>query len=585
MLDAVIKGGTVIDGTGSAPRRADVGVRDGRIVAVGQIDEAARETIDATGKLVTPGFVDAHTHYDAQLFWDPYATPSSQHGVTSVIAGNCGFTLAPLEARDADFLRRMMAQVEGMPIEALEAGIPWDWRTYGEFLAKFQDRLGVNVAFMVGHCALRRTVMGEGSDQKATPAQVDAMVDLLHECIEAGGLGFSTTLAYTHIDGDGRPVPSRFADWNDEVVPLCRAAGDHPGTTLEFITDGCAGKFSEDEIELMTQMSAQAQRPLNWNILHVTAENKAAYQHQNRASKRAAERGAKVVALTMPVNVQNTVSFLTHCVLHVLPGWGDILRLPVPERIAALKKPEIRAQMMESASHAEVGPRLNVIKFERYTIAATFSPENEGLAGRNVGEIARERGQSPSDCVFDIAIADDLRTAFWANSRDDSDESWGLRAELWQDEHIMLGGSDAGAHLDRMCGASYPTRFLADCLHGRKLVSVERAVQMMTQAPARHFGLVDRGEIREGWKADLAVIDPNTVAAGPVERADDLPGGAWRLVAAAHGVEHVFVNGREIVRSGQVTGTLPGQVLRSGKDTYTVLPTPPAARERATEPA
>jgi N-acyl-D-aspartate/D-glutamate deacylase len=570
MLDIIIKGGSVIDGAGSPPRLADVGIKGDRIVAVGRIDEAAAKVVDASGKVVVPGFVDPHTHYDAQLFWDSYATPSSLHGVTTVIAGNCGFTLAPLEAKDADFLRRMMAQVEGMPLEALEAGLPWDWRTFGDFLGKFEGRVGVNAAFMVGHSALRKFVMGDAATgQKATPAQVEQMVALLHQSLDAGGLGFSTSLSFTHIDGDGQPVPSRFADWSDEVLKLCRAVRDHPGTTLEFIVDGCVGKFSEAEIELMTNMSLEAQRPLNWNVLQVSAANRAGYEHQLNASRRAAERGARVVALAMPVNVHNTMSFLTHCALHLLPDWGQILRLPVPARIEALKSQDVRARMMASAQSPAAGNLSGLTNWSRYSIGATFSAQNEGLAGRNIGELAQERGQTPTDCIFDIVIADDLKTVLWPNSGDDSAESWALRAEAWSDEHVMLGGSDAGAHLDRMCGASYPTAFLADCLRGRKLMPTERAVQLMTQTPARHFGLTDRGEIRVGWKADVVVIDPDRVGAGPVVRADDLPGDSWRLTSVADGVEHVFVNGQEIVRDGELTSALPGQVLRSGQDTYT----------------
>jgi N-acyl-D-aspartate/D-glutamate deacylase len=467
----------------------------------------------------------------------------------------------------------MMAQVEGMPIEALECGITWDWRTFSEFLGKFDGQIGVNAAFLVGHCALRRTVMGpSATGSEATPAQVQEMVDLLHESIEAGGFGFSTSLSFTHTDADGDPVPSRYASWEDEVLPLARVVKDHEGTTIEFISDGCVGQFNDDEIDLMTRISAEGQRPLNWNILQIRANNPAHYQHQMQASRRAAEKGAKIVALTMPIIVQNSVSFSTHCGLFVLPGWEQVMRLPIPERIEALKDPKVRERMLREADTPDAGALRNLLNFGRYTIGATFSAANEGLAGRNLGEIAKERGQTPSDALFDIVIADDLQTVLWANSRDDSEESWEIRKRVWNDDYILLGGSDAGAHTDRMCGAGYPMAFLDDCLRGKKLVSVERAVQLMTQAPARHFGLKDRGEIREGWNADLVVIDPARVGSSPPERAQDMPGDSWRLVTVADGVEHVFVNGREIVRSGKLTDQLPGKVLRSGVDSYTVLP-------------
>ncbi len=258
MLDVLIRNATLVDGTGAPAHRADVGVRAGRVATVaepGGADEGASRTIDASDLVLTPGFVDPHTHYDAQLRWDPYATPSNVHGVTTVIGGNCGFTLAPIKPEHADYTRTMMAKVEGMPLAALEHGIDWDWHTFAEYLDGFEGRIGVNAGFLVGHCAIRRYVMGDESvGNEATPAQIDAMVQLLHESIAAGGLGFSTTRARTHSDGAGQPVPSRWAS-ADEVLALCGAVKDHEGTTLEAIVDGCLDMFSDEEIALLTQMT------------------------------------------------------------------------------------------------------------------------------------------------------------------------------------------------------------------------------------------------------------------------------------------------------------------------------------------
>ena len=271
MLDTVIKGGRVVDGTGAPARTADIGIRDGRVVEIGRIGDDAAETIDATDLVVAPGFVDPHTHYDAQLFWDPAATPSNLHGVTSMIAGNCGFTLAPLEPGDADYLRRMMAKVEGMPLGALETGVQWSWRSFADYLAALDGHVGMNVGFLVGHCALRRNVMGaDAVGNEATPEQLDAMVRLLSESVAAGGLGFSTTLSFTHSDGDGQPVASRWAS-NDEVLALCRAVSDHEGTTLEYVTSGCLRGFSDEEVEQMAAMTLAGRRPLNWNVLTIDA--------------------------------------------------------------------------------------------------------------------------------------------------------------------------------------------------------------------------------------------------------------------------------------------------------------------------
>ncbi|HKE76470.1 MAG TPA: amidohydrolase family protein, partial [Acidimicrobiales bacterium] len=294
MLDLLIRGASVVDGTGAPARQADVGVRDGRIVAVGDGDgdgdsDGATETVDATGLVLCPGFVDPHTHYDAQLFWDPLATPSNVHGVTSLVAGNCGFSLAPLHAEDADYLRRMMAKVEGMPLAALESGVDWGWDGFGEFLDRLDGRIGVNAGFMVGHCAIRRYVMGaDAVGNEASEQQLAAMVALLHRSIEAGGLGFSTTLSSTHSDGDGRPVASRHAS-RAELLALCAAVGQHEGTFLEGAFEGGLDQFADDEIELVAAMSAAAGRSINWNVLTVDSSVPARVPRQLTAADRAAE--------------------------------------------------------------------------------------------------------------------------------------------------------------------------------------------------------------------------------------------------------------------------------------------------------
>jgi N-acyl-D-aspartate/D-glutamate deacylase len=570
MLDVVIAGGTVVDGTGAPGRRADVGIRDGRIVALGDVRDDANERIEADGLVVCPGFVDPHTHYDAQLFWDPAASSSSLHGVTTVIAGNCGFTLAPLRERDADYTRRMMAKVEGMPLAALEAGVPWGWSTFAEYLDALDGQVAVNTGFLVGHCALRRYVMGERSiGNPATDDDVAAMVALLHESIAAGGLGFSTTLAFTHSDGDGQPVASRWAN-RDEVLALCAAVRDHEGTTLEYVTDGAMRGFTDDEVELMAAMTLAGRRPLNWNVLTIDSKEPERYRAQLAACEHAAALGGRAVALTMPVLVEMNMSFGSYCALFMLPDWGPVMNLPIPERMEKLRDPTVRQHLRERARSPEAGVFLRLTEWDRYQIGDTYSSVNAGLKGRVVGDLARERGQDPFDTLLDIVLADDLRTVLWPLPTDDDPESWRMRAEAWSHPDVLIGGSDAGAHLDRMCGAPYPTGFLADALRGRQLVTMERAVELMTRAPARLFGLRDRGEIREGFRADLVCFDPGTVATGEVSLVADLPGGTERLFAPALGVPHVLVEGVPIVRDGELTDARPGTVLRSGRDTYTV---------------
>jgi N-acyl-D-aspartate/D-glutamate deacylase len=570
MLDTVIRGGTVVDGTGSDGRRADVGIRDGRIVAVGKVDEDANEVVDAGGLVVAPGIVDPHTHYDAQLFWDSAASPSNLHGVTSVMAGNCGFTLAPLADEDADYMRRMMAKVEGMPLPALEQGVPWGWKSFGDYLGALEGRIGLNVGFLVGHCALRRNVMGADSvGNEASDEQLAAMVDLLKESIAAGGLGFSTTLSFTHSDGDGQPVASRWAS-RDEVLALCRAVSEHEGTTLEYVTDGCLRGFSDDEVELMADMTLAGRRPLNWNVLTIDSKEPQRYQDQIAACEHARERGGTAIALTMPVLVEMNMSFLNYCALFMLPGWSEVMNLPVPERMAKLRDPSVRRWMNEKARSPEAGVIARLASWGRYMIGDTYSEANAGLKGRVVADLAERENRGTFDTLVDIVLNDDLKTVLWPLPSDSDLRSWQMRAEAWDHPLVMIGGSDAGAHLDRMCGAPYPTSFLADSLRGRQLVSMERCIQLMTQAPAQLFGLRDRGEVREGFHADLIAFDPTTVASGEVQLVEDLPGGTGRLFADAIGMHRVMVNGTSIVVDGTPTDARPGTVLRSGRDTTTV---------------
>jgi N-acyl-D-aspartate/D-glutamate deacylase len=570
MLDELIQGGTVIDGTGAPARLADVGIRDGRVVAVGDIDEPARSVVDATGMMVTPGFVDPHTHYDAQLLWDPTASPSSVHGVTTVIGGNCGFTLAPLLPGDADYLRRMMAKVEGMPLPALEQGTDWQWESFADYLARLDGNISVNAGFLVGHCAIRRYVMGgEAVGSAASPDEVTAMRRELAAAFEAGAIGFSFTNSTSHSDGEGEPVASRWAT-PDELLALCEETGNHEGTTLEGIVPGCLDRFSDDEIELLARMSAAANRPMNWNVLTVDSREPDRVARQMQAYDRSVELGGKVVALTMPVQVPMNMSFLSFCGLWLIPGWQDVLAVPVAERIERLRDPDTRLRMLEAGQSPAAGVFRRLADWGDYVIGDTWSDENEGLKGRVVREIADERGMSSFGTLLDIVIADELRTVLWPTPQDDDDESWRMRAELWADGRAMIGGSDAGAHLDRMCGAPYPTRWLADCLRGRQLTTVEEAVRMMTSAPAALFGLRDRGVLREGAHADVVVFDPATVDSEDATLVTDLPGDSARLTAGSVGIRRVLVNGTPIVVDGQATGAVPGTLLRSGRDTETV---------------
>jgi N-acyl-D-aspartate/D-glutamate deacylase len=573
MLDMIIKGGTVIDGTGTVGVPADIGIRDGRIVAIGTIDEAATETVDATGLIVCPGFIDPHTHYDAQIFWDPRATPSNLFGVTSMVAGNCGFSLAPLgDEADGEYLKRMMVKVEGMALEALDQGVPWNWNTFGEYLDRVSDNgTAINVGFLVGHCALRRVVMKDDSvGSEAGPEQVAEMRRLLGESIEAGAMGFSTGRSFTHNDWDGNPVPSRWAA-EEEVLDLCRETAAHDGTTLEWVADGCLNGFDDDEVELMTRMSIEGQRPLNWNVLTIDSARPEAYLNQIAACEKANREGAHVVALTMPILVGMNMNLGTFCALHQLPEWKTIFDLDIDERMAKLREVEVVTWLENQAALPEAGVFSRLTGWDNYLVGDTYSAANEGLKGRRLGDIARERGRRAFHTMVEISLEDDLKTVWWPLPTDDDPESWRLRAQAWEHDAVMIGGSDAGAHLDRMAGAPYTAAWLDDCLHGRKLASVESAIRHITDVPARLFGLRDRGRIEEGFFADIVLFDPETIGATDVELVFDLPGDSRRLYSEATGIARVIVNGVTTVIDGTATEALPGKVLRSGTDTDTVL--------------
>ncbi len=569
MIDLLIRDGLVVDGSGAPGRRADVAIDQGRVVAVGTVTDSATRVIDATGCVVAPGFVDLHTHYDAQLFWDPSASPSPLHGVTTVFGGNCGFSLAPAGPDHADYLSRMMARVEGMPLAALQAGLDWKWSSFGEWLSRLDGAIGVNAGFLVGHSTLRRAIMGEDAvGEEATPEQLDRLVAALHQALSEGGLGFSTSQAPTHNDGDGQPVPSRSAT-REELERLAAAVADHPGTTVEMIVPGCLNGFSEDEVDLMTRMSLLSGRPVNWNVLAPSAGNPDGTTHQLGASTTVAGAGGRLVALTLPHTMALRLSFEHGAILDGLPGWREFFATTIDQRMAVLSDPVARRAMDERAQSDEAGVLRFLANWDRLVVAETFSPENARLEGRPVSAAAAERGLSGWDAICEIVVADRLRTGF-SVPIPATDADWVARAAVWRDPRAVVGGSDAGAHLDTMCGAVYSTTLLGEGVRERQLLPIEEAVHLITGAPADLYGLVDRGRLIEGAWADVTVFDPERIGPDAMRTRDDLPGGASRLYAGANGIEHVLVNGTEVVTADTLTGAVPGTVLRSGTDTVTV---------------
>jgi N-acyl-D-aspartate/D-glutamate deacylase len=568
MFDCLITGGSVVDGSGAPARAMDVGIQDGRVAAMGRLDGPARRTLDAGDLVVAPGFVDIHTHFDAQAFWDPTLSPSPLHGVTSVVGGNCGFSIAPLVPEAGDYLKRMLARVEGMPLESLEAGVPWNWTSFGEYLERLDGTLSVNAGFLVGHSALRRVVMGEDAvGRAARPGEIDAMVRLLRESIRQGGLGFSSSRAPTHNDGDGRPVPSRWAE-REELIALCRAIRDLPGTALEFLPT--VGPFSQEVHELMTDMSLAAGRPLNWNVLGVGPGSGGVVASQLGASDHAAARGAVVVALTPSQVIGLRINLVSGFLFDALPGWGEVIGLPLEQRRAALADPAVRRRLAEGARSPAAGPFRFFTAWEKLRIDEVFEPANAAWKGRRVGELAAERGVEPFDAMLDLSLSEDLRTSYMPEMPGDDEESWQRRAEVWRDPRTLIGASDAGAHLDMIDTFVCSTALLGGGVRERGLLSLEEAVHQLSFLPARLYGIRDRGLLAPGCHADVVVFDPARVGPGPIHTRYDLPAGAGRLYAEAEGIEHVLVGGIEVARGKKLTDARPGSLIEPGRDTDTV---------------
>ena len=579
MLDLLVRNGHLVDGTGAPARRADVGVRAGRVVAIGEAaaGEPAARVLDVDGRVVAPGFVDIHTHYDAQVFWDGALTPSPFHGVTTVLAGNCGLTLAPIADEHQDFLVRLLARVEQIPVASLAAGVDICWRTFAEFLTAVEAQSpAINIGFMAGHSAIRRVVMGDdASSEAATSTQRDAMAALLRDALAAGSFGFSSSTAVNHRDGDGRPTPPNFAT-ADELLAFADVVADFPGTCVEYIPGSFMTGFDAHDTEVMADMSARANRHLNWNTVMFSPSDPGLWQRQIDASEAARARGGWVVPQVIPHNYRTRTDFLdAELGFRNLPGWDRLFTVDATARLRMLSDPEVRARLRHdldtavnpfTALYRDSLPRILVNDVADTT---RFGP----LVGLTLGDLAARRagGGDALDALFDVAVETELGVGFCRFAYDETDEALrDARRAALQNPHVLLGASDGGAHLDGTVNTEYPTASFAELVRGHGWFTVEEMVHRLADVPARLLGLHDRGRVAEGFLADLVVFDPEAIAPGPAELVSDLPGGARRLVANAVGIDRVLVAGVEVVADGALTGDRPGRVLRAGRDSSTV---------------
>jgi N-acyl-D-amino-acid deacylase len=544
--DLVIRGGTVFDGSGAAGRVADVAITESVIGDIGP-DLRGEHELDASGCAVAPGFIDIHTHYDAQVFWDPALRPSSYHGITTVVAGNCGFTIAPTRPAQRDAIVHTLENVEDMDPATLIAGIAWEFETFPDYLATVRRRGTVlNFTAYIGHSALRLYAMGDDAyERAATPGEIEEMCQLVREAIDAGAAGFSTSFSYAHRGLDGKPVPSRFAE-RDEVEALFGAAGD-AGKGVILITPGPQCSYAD-----VYEWQPRVGRPFTYPLFAAPGGK---HLEPVALHERGLSHGAQVWPQVTPRPLTMQFTLADPYSLNTGKVFGELLKVSRAVRVAAYRDPEWRAEAAADLEKSPMKPRWE-------TFEVSESQQFTELQGRRVSDLARERGCSALDVMCELAVAEDLKTRFRAYIANDEVDAVG---HLLTHDHVVLGLSDAGAHVDQLCDAPLPTDLLGTWVRERNVMPLEQAVRKLTGEPADMFGFVRRGYLREGYWADVCVFDPQTVGTGPIRRVRDFPANGERLTAEEpSGVRHVLVNGTPIRRDdtqldalGQFPGTHP----------------------------
>jgi len=560
--DLVIKNGTVIDGSGLPRYRADVAVRHGRIAAIGRIREAAREVIDADGQVVTPGFVDGHTHMDAQVFWDPMGTCSCWHGVTTVVMGNCGFTLAPCGKPERHLVVRNLERAEDIAAEAMDAGIDWTWTTFPEFLDRVEGLpKGINYAGYIGHSALRTYVMGERAFEKeAGEDDLRAMERELRDAIRAGAIGFTTSRSPSHETPDRRPVASRLASW-DEVRRLVGVMGDMNAGVFELAGERAGGdpERLRDYHVRLRDLAVESGRPITWGLFS-RREEPDLWRTYLALLDETAARGGRMFAQVHSRALTIVLSFKTNLPFDRLPVWRELRALPLEQQKARLRDPELRRHLVEAARERDerrpIGAEARLGSYEWIFVMDT--PEGPH---RSVAAVARERRVDPVEAIIDLALEKDLDRFFLQPIANENQEH---ALELVKHPRTVVTFSDSGAHVSQIMDASLQTHLLSYWVRARQALPLEQAVRMLSFEPATHWGFTDRGLVREGMAADLLVFDPETIAPEMPEVVRDLPAGARRLTQRARGIAATVVNGEVVLRDGKPTGALPGQLLRAG---------------------
>jgi N-acyl-D-amino-acid deacylase len=559
--DLVIRGGTVVDGSGLPRYCSDVAVTGGRIARIGRvIRERGAEEIDARGSVVAPGFIDGHTHMDAQVAWDPLGTCSCWHGVTTVVMGNCGFTLAPCRPDERHLVLRNLERAEDIPAEAMEAGIEWTWETYAQYLdAVARWPKGINYAGYVGHSALRTYAMGERAfSEPATAADLAAMKRELADALAAGAMGFTTSRTRNHETTDRRPVASRVATW-DEVRELVGVLGDLGAGIFEIAGEdtGRDPDRARDYLARLRDLAVETGVPVTWGMFSMRAAPDL-WRPYFDLLEETARAGGRMFAQVHSRALSVLLSFETRLPFDRLPEWRDLRRRPLTEQRAALRDPEARKKLVAAAGAAD---------YSRGVGAETRRPEYEWIflmedptgTHRSVAELARERGLDPVAAMIDLALERDLRCFFVQPL---ANENLDHVLEMMRHPRSVVTFSDSGAHVSQIMDSSLQTHVLAYWVRRRQALTLEEGVRMLTLEPASAWGLHDRGLLREGMAADIVVFDPDRVAAEMPEVVRDLPAGARRLRQKATGFHASIVNGQVVLCDGEPTGVFPGQLLR-----------------------
>jgi N-acyl-D-amino-acid deacylase len=559
--DVLIKGGRVYDGSGLPSYLGDVAVQDGRIVDTGRISAGAKRVINADGLAVAPGFIDFHTHLDAQLLWDPLATSSCFHGVTTVIPGNCALALAPCKEQDHETILKSFERVEAISLQALKAGVTWGWTTFPQYLDKLRGNLGVNVAALMGHCALRQFVMGDAAiERAATPAEIHQMKEVLKAGVRAGAIGFSTNQNPVHMYADGTPIQSRFAT-NEEIIELACALGEINQGAVQ-ISRGSMGVSVPipESLKLFEEISSRSGRPVVWQSIAHRWERPNEWRVLLDAAKETIDRGVQSYPLCNARLFNNRLTMKNAQVFDDLPTWKTILFLPLEARIAAIKDPETRKKMRFEAVEDKKLSRFSR-RWDLVYLVNAVKPENKYLEKKSVAEIGKIRNQDVIDAFLDLSLEEGLDTEFQTSSNN-GDET--AVAEIIRTPYVLVGQSDAGAHLIYDAGFGYATRLLGYWIREKKIMSLEDGVRKLTFMVASIFGLRDRGLLRPGMAADVTIFDPTTVRECDAHLVQDLPGNEKRYVQKAIGIEMTIVNGQVLLEKESHTGALPGAVLGSG---------------------